>query len=134
MSGDPIAGIPTEGEIAVLGLARSGRSVAKLLARHGHTVYASDASSESGVDVVAAELSAESIAAEAGGHDLERVGRAAMVVVSPGIPPSAPPLAAARKHSVPVLSEVDVALRALGRSRVIAVTGTNGKSTATAMI
>ncbi|MGK2935546.1 MAG: UDP-N-acetylmuramoyl-L-alanine--D-glutamate ligase, partial [Gemmatimonadaceae bacterium] len=43
-------------------------------------------------------------------------------------------LAAARKHSVPVLSEVDVALRALGRSRVIAVTGTNGKSTATAMI
>lgn len=134
MSGDPIAGIPTEGEIAVLGMARSGRSVAKLLARHGHRVYASDSASESGVDVVAAELSAEGIVAEAGGHDLERVRRAATVVVSPGIPPSAPPLAAAREHAVPVLSEVDVALRALGRSRVIAVTGTNGKSTATAMI
>ncbi|MCR4339793.1 MAG: UDP-N-acetylmuramoyl-L-alanine--D-glutamate ligase [Gemmatimonadaceae bacterium] len=137
MSGDPIAGIPTDGEIAVLGLARSGRAVALLLARHGHKVYASDASSESGVGVVAAELSAEGIAAESGGHDLGRVGRAAAVVASPGIPPSAPPLVAARERGVPVLSEIEVALRALralDRSRVIAVTGTNGKSTTTAMI
>ncbi|MEX0909147.1 MAG: UDP-N-acetylmuramoyl-L-alanine--D-glutamate ligase [Gemmatimonadaceae bacterium] len=134
MSGDPIAGIPTEGEIAVLGLARSGRSVARLLASHGHKVYASDVSSAAAVARAAAELSAAGIAAEAGGHDLGRVESAAMVVASPGIPPSAAPLAAARARAVPVLSEVDVALRALGRSRVIAVTGTNGKSTATAMI
>ncbi|MEX1187529.1 MAG: UDP-N-acetylmuramoyl-L-alanine--D-glutamate ligase [Gemmatimonadaceae bacterium] len=134
MSGDPIAGIPTDGEIAVLGLARSGRAVALLLGKHGHKVYASDASSDAGAARAATELSAAGIAAESGGHDLDRVGRAAAVVASPGIPPSAPPLAAARERGVPILSEIEVALRALDRSRVIAVTGTNGKSTTTAMI
>jgi UDP-N-acetylmuramoylalanine--D-glutamate ligase len=134
VSGDPIAGIPTDGEIAVLGLARSGRAVAMLLAKHGHRVYASDASSDAGAARAATELSAAGIAAESGGHDLGRVGRAAAAVASPGIPPAAPPLVAARERGVPILSEIEVALRALDRSRIIAVTGTNGKSTTTAMI
>ncbi|CAN5689937.1 UDP-N-acetylmuramoyl-L-alanine--D-glutamate ligase [soil metagenome] len=134
MSGAPIAGIPTDGEIAVLGLARSGRAVAKLLAGAGHSVYVSDSSDSNAVFAAAAELTASGIIAEAGGHDLERIGRAALVVASPGIPPSAAPLAAARARGVLVLSEIDVALRSLHRSRVIAVTGTNGKSTVTAMI
>ena len=134
MTGSPIAGIPTDGEIAVLGLARSGRAVAALLARGRHAVYASDASSSESIAAAAAGLSGAGISAEAGRHDLERIGRAALVVVSPGIPPTAPPLAAAREMGLQVVSEVEVALRSLNESRVIAVTGTNGKSTTTAMI
>ncbi|MEO6330972.1 MAG: UDP-N-acetylmuramoyl-L-alanine--D-glutamate ligase [Gemmatimonadaceae bacterium] len=134
MSGSPIAGIPTDGEIAVLGLARSGRAVATLLARRGHPVYVSDSSSSAAVSAAASELAAAGIAAEVGGHDLGRIGRAALVVVSPGIPPTAAVLAAARASKVPVVSEIEVALRSLDESRVIAVTGTNGKSTTTAMI
>ena len=134
MSGTPVAGIPTDGEIAVLGLARSGRAVATLLASRGHSVYASDASSSPAVEAAAAELRASGMAAQAGAHDLARISRAALAVVSPGIPPMAPPLAAARESGVEVLSEIEVALRALDRASVIAVTGTNGKSTTTAMI
>lgn len=133
MSGAPVAGIPTDGEIAVLGLARSGRAVATLLARRGHSVYVSDSSASPGLEATAAELRDEGIAAQVGGHDLARISRAALVVVSPGIPPDAAPLAAAREHGVQVLSEVEVALRALERASVVAVTGTNGKSTTTAM-
>ena len=133
MSGTPVAGIPTDGEIAVLGLARSGRAVATLLASRGHSVYVSDASASPALEATAAELRAKGIAAQVGGHDLARIARAALVVVSPGIPPAAPPLAAAREHGVEVISEIEVALRALERASVIAVTGTNGKSTTTAM-
>lgn len=132
MSGTPLAGIPTDGEIAVLGLARSGRSVALLLAKRGHKVYASDSSLALAATV--AELTAAGVAAEAGGHDLARIGKAALVVVSPGIPPAAPPLVSARGRGVTIISEIEVALRSLERARLIAVTGTNGKSTTTAMI
>jgi UDP-N-acetylmuramoylalanine--D-glutamate ligase len=58
------------------------------------------------------------------------------VVVSPGVPPEAPPLAAAREARVPVVSEIDLGFRALARSgtRCIAITGTNGKTTTTALV
>ena len=134
MSRGPIAGIPTEGEIAVLGLARSGAAVAALLSRRGHQVYASDSSASPAVKVAAESLALGGVVVEPGGHDLERIRRAATVVASPGIPPDAAPLAAAHAAGIPVVSEIDVALRALADSRVIAVTGTNGKSTTTAMI
>lgn len=134
MSGTPIAGIPTDGEIAVLGLARSGRAAATLLARRGHAVYASDSSAGDAVGAAAAELARIGVDVQPGGHDLERLKRARLAVVSPGIPPAAAPLEAARDAGVPVVSEVELALRAMPGARVIAVTGTNGKSTTTAMI
>lgn len=134
MTGIPIAGIPTDGEIAVLGLARSGRSVATLLASRGHAVYASDSSATPAAKSAAAALASGGITTQCGGHDLDRIARAALVVASPGIPPDAPSLVAARAHRLRILSEVDVALRCLEEARVIAVTGTNGKSTTTAMI
>ncbi|HEY8794501.1 MAG TPA: UDP-N-acetylmuramoyl-L-alanine--D-glutamate ligase, partial [Gemmatimonadaceae bacterium] len=74
------------------------------------------------------------IDASAGGHDLARIARAAAVVASPGVPPDAPPLAAARAAGVPIVSEVEVALRARDGMKYIAVTGTNGKTTTTALI
>ena len=117
------------GEVAVLGLGKSGRSAALLLVREGRRVYVSDA------DPNASWSSApSSVEVEAGDHDLARIGAASLVVTSPGIPPTAPPLAAARAAGVPIISEVELALRAMPGLRYIAVTGTNGKTTTTALI
>ena len=129
--------IPTEwtsGEAAVIGLGRSGVNAALLLARDGVRVYASDGGSDAAAEAGANRLREAGIDAVAGAHDLERIARAAVVIASPGVPPDAPPLAAARAAQVPVVSEIEVALRALDGIRYIAVTGTNGKTTTTALI
>jgi len=120
-------------EIAVLGLARSGRSVATLLARTGNVVYASDAGESDELRSAALALRHEGVETQLGGHDLDRVSRASLVVVSPGIPPDAPPIRAAKERGVDVVSEVEIALRFLPMLRYIAVTGTNGKTTTTAL-
>lgn len=123
-----------DGEIAVVGLARSGRAASALLRGHGFSVYASDASSSEAIRSAASEIAALGAGTDIGSHDLARIQRAKLLVVSPGIPPDAPPLAAAREAGVQVVSEVELALRFLGSDHVIAVTGTNGKSTTTALI
>lgn len=131
---DALRALSARGEIAVIGLGASGTAVARLLARAGARVYASDAGTGAAVAETAATLTGEGIDAEAGRHDLERIAAAAYVVVSPGVPPTAPPLAAARAHGVPVISEIEVALRAMPDAKYVGITGTNGKTTVTAMI
>jgi UDP-N-acetylmuramoylalanine--D-glutamate ligase len=123
----------TRGEISVLGLARSGRAAAELLRRAGGDVYASDAGSGDAVAHAARALQAIGVVVEQGGHDLARIARSALVVASPGIPPDAPPLAAARDAGVPIVGELEVALLFMPHQRYIAITGTNGKTTTTAL-
>ena len=122
------------GEIAVIGLGKSGRSVTALLRREGMNVYASDAGKGAALDETAASLRALGAAVDVGSHDLDRIARATLVVASPGVPPTAPPLAAARARGVRIVGEIEIALRFLPRTRSIAVTGTNGKTTTTALI
>jgi len=126
--------VPRESEIAVIGLARSGRAVATLLRKHGYNVYASDLASSPETGRCAEELRALGIVVDIGRHDLERLARASLVVTSPGVPPSARPLAFAREKGIRIASEVEVALHFLEGPRVIGVTGTNGKTTTTALI
>jgi len=130
----PLDALAARGAVAVIGLGRSGVSAARLLARAGARVYASDAGTGPAVAEAAAQLTAEGIVAEAGGHDLARITAAGTVVVSPGVPPTAPALLAARAGDAAVLSEIEVALRALPGVPYIGVTGTNGKTTVTALV
>lgn len=123
-----------EGEFAVVGLARSGRAAALLLRKAGLSVYASDSGRTDGAVQAAAELERAGVSVSVGSHDLARIAKASVVVVSPGVPPSAPPLRAAAAAGVPVVSEVEVALRLQPGLRYIATTGTNGKTTVTAMV
>jgi UDP-N-acetylmuramoylalanine--D-glutamate ligase len=125
---------PEAGEAAVIGLAKSGRAAARLLARRGWRVYVSDKGTGDTLDREAAELRGEGVDVQLGAHDLARIARAAIVVASPGVPPDAPPLAAARAAGVPVIGELEVALRYMPSLRYIAVTGTNGKTTTTALV
>jgi UDP-N-acetylmuramoylalanine--D-glutamate ligase len=122
------------GEIAVVGLARSGRAVARLLSRAGCRVYASDAGRSPYLEQSAVELRREKVDVELGGHDLDRIARASLVVASPGVSPNASPFVVARNARVDIVSEVEIGLRFLPRLNYIAVTGTNGKTTTTALI
>ena len=124
----------TRGEISVLGLARSGLAAAELLRRAGADVYASDAGDGAGVRHAAAKLEPLGVHVQGGGHDLDRIARSALVVASPGIPPEAAPLAAARDAEVTIVSEIEVALHFLPHQRYVAITGTNGKTTTTALV
>ena len=123
-----------EGEVAVLGLGKSGTAAAKLLLADGKRVYVSDAGTAPGIQDIARQLRDLGAAVDVGAHDLARIARASRVVVSPGIDPSAAPIAAARDAQVPLVSEIEVALGYLDETRMIAVTGTNGKTTTTALI
>lgn len=122
------------GEVAVVGLARSGAAVTRWLRAQGVPVYASDLADTDPLRTAADELRRQGAAVDLGRHDLARIGRAAAVVVSPGVPPDAPPIAAARGAGREIVAEIDVAARALPATRLIAITGTNGKTTTTALV
>ncbi len=115
--------------VAVAGAARSGIAAAEFLASRGAQVTLSDVRSEL---EAGARLETLGIRLELGGHRVETFAEAQLVVVSPGVPPEQPVLAAARASGVPVLGEVEFASRFLA-GRVIAITGTKGKSTTTAL-
>ena len=123
-----------QGEIAVLGLARSGRAVAELLLAQGYHVYVSDTSESEQVMETAGLLREKGASVEIAGHDEPRIARASLVVLSPGIPPDSPAVRAALGAGRTIVSETEVALDFLGDSKIIAVTGTNGKTTTTALI
>lgn len=129
-----LAELARGGEVAVVGLGRSGAAVARLLRAMQAEVYASDRGMGEAMEDVAAQLRAAGVQVQLGGHDLARIAKCALVVVSPGVPPEAPPLVAARAAGVPIMSEVEIGLRGLGGAHYIGVTGTNGKTTVTAMI
>ncbi len=116
-------------EVSVAGLGRSGLAAARLLADAGIAVYASDASPKAtGGEPI------RGVSVEVGAHDLERIARSAALIVSPGIPPDAPVVAAARAAGVEVVAEAQLGLDLLDGIPQIMVTGTNGKTTTTALI
>lgn len=119
--------------VGVLGLGRSGRAAARLLARSGASVYASDIADEESLRADADDLRALGVDVELGRHDAARLERCDLLVVSPGIPPTAMVFQEAGVRSRPVISELELAFDFLD-APVIAVTGTNGKTTTTAWI
>ncbi len=116
----------TGAQAVVVGAGRSGSAAAALLARRGARVTLSERRSE-GPDA-AADLRAAGVALEIGGHRAETFDAADLIVLSPGVSPRLPEVAQARARGIPVISEVELAARWL-RGRIVAVTGTKGKST-----
>jgi len=120
-------------KVAVLGLGVSGEAAARLAASAGGVVYASDASAGPGPEAAAARLLAEGIDAETGGHDVQRVLTADLVIVSPGIGPTSEIRRRISEAGIRTIAEVELGWRDL-ESRVIAITGTNGKTTTTGLV
>ncbi len=118
----------------MLGIGRSGAAAAHLLRSRDVAVYASDSSDSEATRKLAAELVSDGVTVDVGAHDLARIGRASLVVVSPGISPDAPAMVAAARAGREIVSEIELALRAAPSLRYIAITGTNGKTTTTALV
>jgi UDP-N-acetylmuramoylalanine--D-glutamate ligase len=115
--------------VTVVGAAESGLAAAAELARRGAVVTLTDRRP----DVPAAEpLRAQGVALELGGHRRESFVDADLIVLSPGVPADQPDVQAARARGVHVIGEIELASRWL-RGRVIAITGTKGKSTTTTL-
>ncbi|UTI63163.1 Mur ligase family protein [Paraconexibacter antarcticus] len=115
-----------EGPWLVVGLARSGLAAGRALAARGATVTGVD----SGTPALPADVGFPVQTGVDGLARLDGTGAARAVVKSPGVPPRAPVVAAARAAGLPVLGEVELAWRLVG-APVVAVTGTNGKTTVT---
>jgi UDP-N-acetylmuramoylalanine--D-glutamate ligase len=112
-----------EGPWLVVGLARSGLAAGRALVALGYEVVGVD----SGTPALPGDVG---FPVHTGTDGLARLASARAVVKSPGVPPRAPVVAAARAAGVPVLGEVELAWR-LVDAPVVAVTGTNGKTTVT---
>jgi UDP-N-acetylmuramoylalanine--D-glutamate ligase len=113
---------------AILGLGASGNAAARLALHQGEEVYVSDLRTDAPTATRAADLRALGADVQLGEHDVGRLVTADTVVVSPGIPPDAPVLRTLRARGVRWISEPEYAFRFL-HGALIAVTGTNGKTT-----
>ncbi len=118
--------------IIILGGGESGVGAAVLAKHKGHPVFLSDGGMLK--EIYKAELHANEIEFEEGGHSVERILAADEVVKSPGIPEKNEMVKAIRAKGIPVISEIELAYRYKGESTIIAITGSNGKSTTTALI
>ena len=115
--------------IIILGGGESGVGAAVLAKHKGLNVFLSDGGSLK--EIYKAELRANGIEFEEGGHSEERILAADEVVKSPGIPEKNEMVKAIRAKGIPVISEIELAYRYKGDSKIIAITGSNGKSTTT---
>ncbi len=117
--------------VAVYGLGISGRAAARLLQAHGIEVVGYDDRSLEELDD-AEGLERLGISELRLGGELGEVGELDGVVLSPGVPPERPLLAAARRRGLPIIAEVELAFHFLD-GEVVGITGSNGKSTTTAL-
>ncbi len=116
-------------QVVVVGAARSGLAAAELLVGRGASVVLTDLKPDfEGAD----ELRRLGVTLELGGHRRSTFVDADLIVLSPGVSPRQPDVAAARAAGVPVIGELELASRWLA-GRIVAVTGTKGKSTTTTL-
>jgi UDP-N-acetylmuramoylalanine--D-glutamate ligase len=116
--------------VLVVGAGRSGLAAAKLCARRGARVTITDRRDQAALGPAMAGLT--TVARELGGHRRETFLGAELIVLSPGVP-EIPELAAARAAGVAITGEMELASRFVAGT-VVAITGTNGKSTTTTLI
>jgi UDP-N-acetylmuramoylalanine--D-glutamate ligase len=116
----------------VVGLGASGLAAARVLAEEGASVRVSERRDAVQVEGVA-ELEELGVEVLAGGHDESHLDGATLVVTSPGVPGHAPILEAALSRGLEVWSELELGAR-LCEAPMVAVTGTNGKTTTTALL
>lgn len=118
--------------IVVLGAGESGNGAALLAKQKGIQVFVSDNGKIK--EQYRRELEDAAIAFEEGGHDRERVMAADLIIKSPGIPEKAPLIRELRAAGKEIVSEIEFGFWYKGDSKIIAITGSNGKSTTTSLL
>jgi UDP-N-acetylmuramoylalanine--D-glutamate ligase len=117
--------------LVILGGGESGVGSAILGKKEGYEVFLSDAGSLK--DNYKTELKSHGIVFEEGQHSAEKILQADEVMKSPGIPEKNEMVKSLRKKGTPVISEIELAFRFKGTGKIIAITGSNGKTTTTAL-
>jgi UDP-N-acetylmuramoylalanine--D-glutamate ligase len=120
-------------KVLVVGLGKSGLAAALFLRHRGAQVTVSDVRSAEALAKDIPALLEEGIMVEAGGHGLLTFRRQDLIVVSPGVPLDTPELVQVRGFGLPIIGEVELAARFL-KGRMLAITGSNGKTTTTALV
>jgi UDP-N-acetylmuramoylalanine--D-glutamate ligase len=122
-----------DGNVLIVGLANTGLAAARFLASRGYRVTISEQRKITEVKGAFQELSNLDIQWEFGGHREKTFLDKDWILVSPGVPMDIQPLLKAKSHGIPILSDIELAYR-LTDSPIIAITGTNGKTTTTTLL
>ena len=120
-------------KVLVVGLGISGLAVARFLKKRGAVVTVTDMSVEESLSDYAREIRAMGIRLELGIHIIKTFESAELIVISPGVPHTIKPVKKAIERGIPVIGEIELASRFIGEP-VIAITGTNGKTTTTRLL
>ena len=120
-------------KVLVVGLAKTGLATAKFLKAQGSIVSTTEERSREQMKAALQELEGSDIAMEWGGHGKETFLRQDLIVVSPGVDLAIKPIQEAMKKGVRIISEIELACRFI-EAPIVAVTGTNGKTTTTVLI
>lgn len=119
--------------VTIVGMGRSAAGAATLLQQQGACPFVTDSGTGPRLVPWQAELDRLGVPHESGGHTPRAWLNADLIVLSPGVPPTIPPLEATRQRGIPVIGELELASR-FAEAPILAVTGTNGKTTVTEMI
>lgn len=119
-------------KISVIGAERSGLAAAKLIKKLGGIPFVSDSADQNKIKSSIEKLKSDKIDFEAGGHS-DKVFDCDFIVVSPGVPSDADVIKNAVQKKIKIISEIDLAA-SVCKGKIIAVTGTNGKTTTTSLI
>jgi len=119
--------------ILVVGLGKSGRAAARFAARQKARVTVTDSNATDHLTDFLPGLADQGIRLVLGEHPVDIFRQAELIVVSPGVPHTIAPLEQARRAGVPILGELEFAVRFV-HEPVVAITGTNGKTTTTALV
>jgi UDP-N-acetylmuramoylalanine--D-glutamate ligase len=118
--------------VSVIGAATSGLGAAQLLKTNGAIVFVSDSASEEKLKSQIPNLKSIGVGYEIGTHS-DRVYETDWMVISPGVPSNVPVVLEAKRRGIPVISELELASW-FCPSPIVAVTGSNGKTTTTTLI
>ncbi len=120
-------------KVLVVGLGRSGVAASEVLRRYACEVTATDTGQKEDLSSEVRGLEEQGVRLALGGHDMSLLKGADLVILSPGVPRTIPLIEEATRMGIPVRSEIEIAWE-LSRADIIAVTGTNGKSTVVTLL
>lgn len=118
--------------ITIFGANRSGIAIARLLFDLGAIISLTDTRDSVALTEEISQLDGIPIQYNLGGHDESCIAKAELIIVSPGVPLDIPILVEAKKRDIPILGELEISA-SLCQARIVAITGTKGKSTTTLM-